>query len=248
MLECPLDGYVTAEAELPHPVAEYVKNGFFMELQNPLLAVAVQPYFEVPLPVGLAEAFLDNVLPFLIGLADDVLFLRGEIFLKLGVHINDPPVVAADEDRKRHIPQEDLQLRAHVRKIGHVMRDADRPEDRPVVVEQRGLVCLELTHPLFALDHFVKKAGAPFLKHDLVRLQTNILALLVFFLLQIPYVIVAASLYVLLLLAYGMAKTVVDLQVRPFYILKPNKIGNAVDDRIQIRLGQAAVFPMLDAR
>ena len=126
------------------------------------------------------------------------------------------------------------------------MSDAHRAHDGAVLVKKGRLVGLELEHPPAAFHHLVKKAGAALLKHGIIRFQTDVFALFVLFLFEVPDIIMAASLYLALGLAYGVAKGIVDLQMRAPHVLEPDQIGNAVNGGVQIGFRKPPVLAFLE--
>ena len=152
-----------------------------------------------------------------------------------------------DHYGKRQAAQQQLQLGAHGGQIGHVMGHAHCAHDPSVIVEKRRLPGFELAHALFALDEFVKNAGLALFHDHGVCFQTHILALFVFFLLQIPDIIMAPPLNIIFAFAHGPAKTVVDLEMRARRVLEPDQGGRGVDDRIQIVVREAGIPLQLQA-
>ena len=127
------------------------------------------------------------------------------------------------------------------------MRDANGPDHLMIFVEYRRLVGLELLQAMFALYLFVKGAGLFLTQHDLFGLKTDIFALLIFLLLQIPYIVVSSALNVVFRLAHGTAKGVVHLQMRAAYVFEPDKVRNAVYSHVKAVRDEPFILFQLDA-
>ena len=122
------------------------------------------------------------------------------------------------------------------------MGDPHGAQELPGVVEDGGLVGLELAQPVLAQHLFIEKAGLLPAQHLFLRLQADIFPRGVVVGLQVPDVVVPPALDVPLGFSHRLAEGVVDLLVGAPQVLEPDQVRDAVDGGVQVGLGQPQVL------